>query len=480
MHSSFAKTRSFTPSKEQNSTQSTFYSTSAYSSPQTKSNAFTTMQRTSYNPNLASSSQGLDLKLQGIQHRYEKEADNNLKNYHSHYQGHVALGNTVVELEAILDRERQKSQALQDRLNEALRAGEQDKRQKIHVERENTDLRTELRRREKDVADYESKLSIVQQSVNSVHFENDGWRSESKKLSDAYNAKLKELEEKYSREGKTSSEELENLRSEMKERDIDNEARMRDLSRNLEAKIRSLENQIREKDRIISETESDLQASKDYNMKLKMEYEEELRKQIRIVRDDDRNRYEASYKELENKLKRLEADGSVSNNKISELDTEIQSKEYNAKELRFKLEEQIGNLKKENMGLRDQVSVYESEIEKLHIEIKGKDSAIIRCQKEIANLDQEAKKQKETYQQENSRIQVRTDNEVRKYQENERQYKEKINELERTLRDHQGDYSKLKSDLQRFRDQVTGSVNHTISQTFVDYSGKNSVSRLGY
>ena len=477
MQASFYKPRSYTPSKDQASTQSTFYTTSVYS-PRSNSNV-TTFQRTSVTPN-ASAAQGLDFKLKSIQTRYEKEADNNVRNYQSHYQSHMALGTTVVELEAILERERQKSQALQDRLNEALRANEQDKRQKIHIERENTELRTELRRKDKEVADYETKLSIVQQSVSSINFENDGWRAESKKLSDAYNAKLKELEKKYSIDGKSTNEEIENLRSQMKEKDIDNEAKMRDLSRNLESKIRSQENQIREKERIIHETESDLQASKDYNLKLKMEFEEELRKQLKIAREEDRAKFETAYKELENKLRKIESDGSSSNKRISELDSEIQNKEYTAKEMRAKYEDQVGNLKKENMSLRDQVSIFESEVEKLHIEIKGKDSTIIRCQKEIANLDQELKKQKETYTQENSRIQSRIETEARRYQDNERQYRERITELERSLRESQDDHGKLKSDFQKFRDQVTGSVNYTITQTFQDYGAKNSVSRLGY
>jgi len=376
--------------------------------------------------------------------------------------------------------EQKKVSSLEIRLNECYREMDQEKRQKIELARENADLRANARRKETVLSDFELKVSNVQQNATSVNYENDGLRQEIKRFNDACNAKLKEMGEKYKKEVQDLNDEIDELRSKLKEKDIDNEAKIRGVSRELEAKVRSLENQLREKDRIISESESELKSLKEFNMKTKMEFEEEVRRQINIVRDDERTKSESIIKGLEAQIKDLEMSGDLVSGREPELVQEIKNKEKMLKDIRARFEDQIGSLKKENIDLKDQISISTSEIERLQGDLRGKDSIIAKLQTEMQSIRDEISRNKDISTQEINRLVGKNEGDIKRFQEYERQLKARIAELERMLKASQADTSKAKNDLERLKQQVTGNIDRTITQTFVDYGAKGAPGKFGY
>jgi len=95
-------------------------------------------------------------------------------------------------------------------------------------------------------------------------------------------------------------------------------------------------------------------------------------------------------------------------------------------------------------------------------------------------LDQELKRQKEVSIQENSRIYNQNESNIKRFQEYELQLQTRIADLERVLKSSEDDRIKLKTDLEKFRDLVTGSVKQTIDLTFGDFGVHGTQSKEIY
>ena len=331
-----------------------------------------------------------------------------------------------------------------------------------------------LRNKDSYLSDYEQKARNLQESATSVSYENDSLRREIKKLNETCNLKIREVDEKYQQESKVFNDELENLRSQLREQDIDSETKHRGVSRELEAKIRTLENQIREKDRIILEYNSEFKSQKGFNMKVKMEFEDEIRKQVSIVKDEERNKYETTIKGLEARCKQLENEKELLEQKVPELAQNITNKERIVKDVKTKLEDQIRALRKEIIDLQDKQSVNVSDMERLQGDLRGKDSLINKAQAEILHLNNEIQRQKEIYIKEVDRLAARNDTDQNRFQEFERQYREKMVELERNLKESQSESIRTRGDFERLREKVSGSLSVTIAQTFNAYGVQDS------
>ena len=461
------KTPSFLP-QEGYASQSTFYT-----SQRGQSQTTTTPRASSVHYQAATPYQSSYLssatKLQDTKQRYEKQVQNVGKKYEQHYTTHFELGSTVIEMEDLLELERRKVYALEEKVNDTLKSMEQMKRHKLDLERENRVLREKSRTNDTFITDYGVKMNNVQQTASSVNSENDSLRGEIKRLNDTYNVKLREIEENYKLETSKYTEEVETLKSLLKDQEVDTETKVRGITRELEAKIRGFENQIREKDRIIVEYNSEFKSTKDFQMKLKMECEDELKKRVGAIKDSERAKYEPIIKGLEGKLQEVTTEKELVEKKIPELEQEIKLKENKAKEVKSALEEQIRSLRKEILDLEDQICLSRSEIEKMQVEFRARDQIINRAQAEIVNLGNENQRQKDIYIQEIDRLAARNETDQGRFQEFERQYRERLVELERQLKTSEGENVRMRNDFDKLVQKVTGNINTTISQTFVAY-----------
>ena len=453
------------------SSQSTFHTTQ-----QSRTAPNSAVKILDSNPSHLRQSQAIQLsyyntesKLQNIQNRYEKDIQDVQHNYERHYGDHRHLGNTVVELEVLLESERTRLEAVQAQYNDSVRAFDQEKRARLNLARENTDLRTELRMKDEIILDYERKLAVTQDSRSGMTLENNELCNEVKRMSELYNVRLKEIEAKYVAESKKFEEQMEELRSQIRTNDLENERKIREVIREYDAKHRSLENNIREKDRIIVECNAEISALKEYKMKVKMEFEEELRRQISHVKYEGTNKFEPVIKELEAKIKRLESEKEMVRQQVEDTTQDVQDKEKVLKDAKDWFTEQIQSLKKQNMDLKDHVSWDATEIERLQGEIRGKDSAIIKLQTEIQRLDGEIRHQKESLVKENTRVYNRNENDIRRFQEYEQQLVKRIEDLDGLLRASEQENGQLKLDLERFREKMAASVHRSIVQTFGEY-----------
>jgi len=237
----------------------------------------------------------------------------------------------------------------------------------------------------------------------------------------------------------------------------------------VEVKVKSFGNQHREKDRIIVEGDSEIKSLKDYNMKIKMDFEEELRRQIVTVKGEEKSKYESVIKGQELRIKDADVEIDSLKNKVQDLVHDVNNKDKMNKDVKGRVEDQVGALRRELIDLNDKISAYDVEVQRLHGELRGKDSAIGKVQNDTKNLDEEIRKQKDRYLQEIHRINVRNDNDLKRFQEYERQLKARCAELERLLKNSEEDASNMRMDFDRMRETIHGNLHHALAHTFVNY-----------
>lgn len=81
------------------------------------------------------------------------------------------------------------------------------------------------------------------------------------------------------------------FRSKIENITLDFSNQIRKMAMDNESKQRSLEDQLRERERIIAELNAEIRALTDHNSKIKVEYEEEIRRQSGYARDEEKTKW---------------------------------------------------------------------------------------------------------------------------------------------------------------------------------------------
>jgi len=411
----------------------------------------------------------LDGALRDIKRRYEDEARQVQQNYEFDYSNHISLIKTVEELQVLLEDERRRNLELENKYNGAVLELEKERRLRVDYEHENNVLREELRRAEAIISDCDLKITKLQQDNVRLDSENKSLRNEIHRLTDLFNSKLREIEEKYLLQIRDLTSENDRLRNSLEQQRIDYETRLRDLDRDWAHKYSRLEEVLKEKERLVAELEAELRKLTDHITQLKIEYEEELRRQILLVRDEEHHKFQLVLKGVETKLYHTENERDILIRKNQDLVREIHAKERQIQDLRMHFDSEVARLKAEVNELRSQVTTLSAANEKLRMDVAARDTTINRLESEIVNLEREIDRLKEIHVQEINRLVNDHLNERRRWEEGERVLKARIAELERIVRALDTENVKLRADIERIKEQVTGNVHRTIFQTFVDY-----------
>jgi len=411
----------------------------------------------------------LDGALNDIKRRYEGEARQVQQNYEVDYHNHVSLIRTVEELEALLEEERRRTYELETKYNGVVIELEKERRLRVDFEHENSVLREELRRAEGIISDAELKITRLQQDNSHLDSENKSLRNEIHRLTDLYNSRLRDIEEKYLMQVRDLTGEVERLRTQLEQQRLDFENRLRDLDRDWYNKYGRIEEVLRDKERLVAELEAELRKLTDHITQLKIEYEEELRRQVIIVREEEQHKFQIALKNLEARLQHVESERDMLHRKNQDLARELHIKERQIQDLRAHYESEIARLKQEVHDLRNQIGILNNANEKLRADLAAREITISRLESEIVNLERELNRLKEIHAQEINRLVNDHNNEKRRWEDTERILKARIAEIERIVRALESENGKLRADIERIKEQVTGNVHRTIFQTFVDY-----------
>jgi len=421
------------------------------------------------------SSPHVDGALRDIKRRYEDEARQVQQNYEVDYNNHISLIKTIEELQMLLEDERRRSLDYENKYNGAVIELEKERRLRMDFEHDSSVLREELRRAETIIAESELKIARLQQDVAHLDTENKSLRNEIHRLTDLFNSRIREIEEKYLIQISDLSSEVERFRNMIEQQRMDYENRIRDVDRDWTNKYGRLEEVLRDKERLIAELEAELRKMSDHITQLKIEYEEELRRQVMLVREEENHRFQVALKNLEAKLYQVENERDLLIRKNQELVRELHVKERQIQDLKMHFEAEIVRYKGEITDLRNQISGLMGTNEKLRSDIAARETTISRLESEIVNLERELNRLKEVNVQDINRLVNDHLNERRRWEDAERLLKARIAELERIVRSLETENVKLRADIERIKEQVSGNVHRTIFKTFVDYEANQNI-----
>jgi len=416
--------------------------------------------------------------LHTIKKRYEDEARQVQQNYEVDFNNHVSLLKTVEELQILLEEERMRSLDLENKYNGAVIELEKERRLRVDFEHECSVLSQELRRAEAIVADAELKMSRLQQDVTHLDAENKDLRNEIHRLTDLFNVKVRDVEERYMMEVTDLSAEVENLRTALETQRADYETRLRDLDRDWGNKFGRLEHELLDKDRLVAELEAELRNLTDHITQMKLDYEEELRRQVILVREEELHKFQGVIKGLEVRLHQSENERNLLAKKNQDLVREVHIKERQIQDLKMHFENEIARFRADIDELRNQVNALNAANDRLRTDLAARENAISRLEAEVMNLERELNRLKEIHVQEINRLVNDHLNERRRWEEAERVLKARIAELERMLRALETENGRLRADIERLKEQVTGNIHRTIFQTFVDYDASTGIKPL--
>jgi len=339
---------------------------------------------------------------------------------------------------------------------------------------ENNVFREELRRAEAVISESDLKISRLHQDLTHIDSENKSLRNEIHRLTDIYNSKVREIEERYLIQIRDLTTEIERLRSLGENVRIDGDNRLRDLDRDSALKITRLEERIKDKDRLTAELEAELRKLTDHISHVKIEYEEELRRQVLFVREEEQHNNHIALKNFEAKLQQLENERDLLIRKSQDLIRDVHLRERQIQDLRMQFEAEVARLKSECNELRNQINILNANNEKLRNDVVIRDTTIGRLESELNNLEREIERLKTLHNHEINRLINDQGNEMRRWEEEERILKARIAELERIIRSFEVENERLKADLERLKAQITGNVHRTIFQTFVEYEASQN------
>jgi len=418
--------------------------------------------------------QDLDRDLREIQERYQAEAQEVQKSYQTYQEMHAKLSRTIQELEALLEEERRKNSALEERYSASLRDIDHERRIRIDLEHDNAGLREEIKRKEGIISELDFKCAKYESDLSHVTSDNNGLRGEINRLSELYNSKLRDVEERYLGQVRDLTGQVDTLRGKIEQLTVDHSNHVRQITSEWDSKQRRLDDSIREKDRIIAELEAELRAMTDHISKLKVEFEDEIRRQINLTREDEKNRWQMVIKDLEAQIRETQDEKESALRKNQDVIRDLQTRERQLQDLRIQYDGDVARLKNEANDLRRQLEMANVNIDKLRNEVTTRDAHIGRLESEINNLRREIDRVKELGIQEVNRIITNHNNEVRRWEDVERALKAKITDQEKHLRNYEDDLNRLRNEYDRLRDSISGNLNKTITQTFVDHQGYSS------
>jgi len=412
------------------------------------------------------SASNLQSDLIDIQKRYENETQEIQKSYQSNYERHLKFGRTIQELEAMLDDERRKYLLLEDKFQALMREYDSERRLRIDLDHDIASLKEELRRKEAIIQDLDVNLSKQQQDNAYLITEGNTLRSEISRITDVYHYKLNETEERYIAQIRELNAQIEGLRSTIEQQSLENSNQIRELNREWEGKLFRSDDKLRERERTIAELEAELRSLADHNQRLKVEFEEETRRQIASAKDEERTRWQIVIKDLESQIRSLNDERDVLARKNQDLMRDCSIKERQIQDLRVSHEIEGSRLANEISDLRNHISILNSNNEKLRNDLINKEAMLNRLQDENQSIIRELDREREEHQVEMNRLVNEHNNDARRWEDRERDYRNRLAECERALKFSEENENRIRLEYDKLRDQLTGNISRMIAQTF--------------
>lgn len=292
----------------------------------------------------------------------------------------------------------------------------------------------QLRRSEVIYTENAQKSYSLQQRVNFLEVENHGLKNELHRLTGLYNNKITEIEGKYHAKVQSAVAELENPGGKLDQQRIYYENALRELDREWGLKFAQQDEKLAEKNLLISTLEDELRKTIDHVDHTKYEYNEEFKKQVNIITNDEQQKYQIALKSLETKLYELSREHDLIIRKNQELQRALNFKENEVLGVRTQFDAEASKLKNEVNALENHFNYFANVNERLNDEVNARNIASDQLQLEVLNLQIEAGRFNDIQTREINRLIIEQNNERRRWEETERQLRIKLGEFERIIK----------------------------------------------
>ena len=419
---------------------------------------------TRYNP---------DLDLKEIQARYEKEAKETQEKYQAHLQTHLRMLTVINDLECLIEERTARAVTTEQKAHELSQELAAEAKRRQELESHCNQLVEELQSRDQQ---------IHEMNTHAEHFVGEGeemrtiienLKSDNAGIIDEYNRKIRELEAQYHHDLVELTTHNDALRSQIEKLQEDFNHQIQEMHTANEARCREYEEKIVSTTMVTQELAEEVNKRQKDIQDVQAGFNEE-RRRLEVIREEEYQKVQKVIKEMEEEMSGLRDENNRVVKENKRIVDDLNSLEKQRRQQQAQFEEKIKILNQEGEKLRGDLHMNTMTIERFKEEGLVNHKSMIKLEDENDNLRIEIKRVKDAHVDQIERMKRDFENERRKNDNNEKDLKRKIIDLERELRDSKDEVHRVTQEQERLGDLLKGNITKLISQTFSDYGKPGS------
>lgn len=415
-----------------------------------------------------------------IQSLYEQETKDIQQKYQAHMETHMKMAETLKELEAALQEEKDRANELEVNYKNIATAYEDEKKIRAQIEQKCMELGDELRKKDLLCSDLALRCEMLTQDAQHLRGENQKLNDELRKVDEQCSLRIKGIESQYSNQVNELTAQLEGMRREFERMAQTYTSKLTDLNKEWENKTQALDQQLRDAARALGDQENQIKGLNNYIQQIQSVHQEDLKRIENQLRNDQANKIQEVVKAAEEEIRRVDSERKEAYNKFEDLRREALNFEKKVNDERTGWQNEERRLRGEIEKLSNALAKFDQERNRFNQEIQNRDNMIANVARENEALKKEVASLREAQRTVQERMNQEFNNERQKIANAFRELENRNRELERMLKIAEEDSNALKRDYDKIKEILQGNINNIISQTFAERSLKSSVFKPPY
>ena len=424
----------------------------------------TNWSTTKYNP---------DLDLKEIQVRYEKEAKEIQEKYQTHLQTHLRMSTVINDLGCIVEERTARATTAEQKIQELSQELAAEAKRRQELESHCNQLVEELQSRDQQIHEMNTHAEHFVGEGEEMRVIIENLKNDNAEILDEYNRKIHELETQYHHDLMELTTHNDALRSQIEKLQDDFNHQIQEMHSANEVRCREYEEKIVSTTMVTQELAEEVNKRQKDIQDIQAGFNEE-RRRMELVREEEYQKVQKVIKEMEEEMIVLRDENNRAIKENKKMIDDLNGLEKQRRQQQSQLEEKIKILNQEGEKLRGDLHMSTMTIERFKEEGLVNHKSMIKLEDENDNLRIEIKRVKDTHADQIERTKRDFENERRKNENNEKDLKRKIIDLERELRDSKDEVCRVTQEQERLGDLLKGNITKLISQTFSDYGKPGS------
>jgi len=386
----------------------------------------------------------------------------------------LKVGRLISELERALEKERNRANDAENKLNTVLNEFQMVSAFRDDAERKYSQLIENFKRTDVEYNNLKVNFENISHENGDLKSENNGLREEVKRLENYNQRKGAEIEEKYRHQLKNLESQNHSLRGECDELN----GQLIDIKREFDHRSRQYEDQIEDFGKLNDELSHELSSQIEHIEKLKADHERDLKRAAEKAREDEGRKAQVVIDELEGELHKLKATNENLNRKDAEMLKDLQNYEKQIREQHIQFGNELTRLGGEIDRYRSEINQANNVIQKQNSEIHSKDGIISKLEGDIERLRSEIQRLADMQVSQIDNFKREYEVEKRRFEENERQLVLRIEDTERRLVESQNETIKITREYDRLVEIMQGNVSRVIQDTFSTHKNTSEIRHI--